>query len=123
MGLIAPNVETLFRYCLYEQHELVDGQPPSDAVQANSVRLKVGFHPGRLEEKKPEIHELIAQLPDELTAGSSYLNLCMTKNDHQWGEQSHVSMLMCLGLAAGFVVELIPGEIMPDQMPVYMRVK
>ena len=57
--LLEPSTVTnLTAYCLFK-----DGESTDDAVMVEGITRNFGFHPGRLAEKKPEIVELLNELP------------------------------------------------------------
>lgn len=130
--LTAANVTTIIEDCLFKDEELVNGQPPKDAVLVEGIVKNFGFHPGRLAEHKDEILELLHQLPNEFQdmgtgggGGWSFLNACNTKDGVQWGEHNNMEELLCLGIATEQAEILMPREMwsaFPGGMP-YFEVK
>ena len=119
--LTAERVEEIFKGCLFD-----DGASTSGAVLVEGVRLKVGFHPERLEALKPSIRAMLDQLADDFHekkgGGMSFLNACMTRDGDQWGEHLNIDQLLCLGLAAKMVKVLMPRELwalLPGQVPYF----
>lgn len=103
MKLTAENVEQVLKYCLFN-----NGEDTTDHKIGEGVRLRAGFHPGRLEEKKPEIIAMCQQLPTTFIEGWSFLNACTTADGQQWGEHSDVDNLMAIGTASGCIELLMP---------------
>lgn len=109
-------------YCLFK-----DGESHEEFVKAEGITKAVGFHPGRLEEKKPEIAALLKELPGVFMQtgqgkGMSFLEMCVNKDGHQWGEHVNMEELVLLGLAAGYVELLLPRNmwsVIPGGMPYY----
>lgn len=122
-NLTATTVEGIFLACLFKE-----GEDTANHVKAEGIVTRVGFHPGRLDEHKAEIAELLELLPDSFKktggGGMSFLNGCYDRNDVQWtGMQSAVEQLFLLGLATGKVTCLAPRELwsaMPGGMPYYV---
>ncbi len=79
--LTAAKVDEIIRKCLFKE-----GEPTEDKVVADGIMSSFGFHPGRLEENKPVIKELLNELPDTFMAsgggGMSFLNACMDKHEN-----------------------------------------
>lgn len=82
------------------------GEDQTGAVLAEGIMKTYGFHPKRLEKRKEDIANLLAQLTKEFQppskgggGGWTFLNGCMDKDGHQWGEQMDVEMLLALGIA------------------------
>jgi len=117
MELTADNVEQILKYCLFNQ-----GEDTTIHKIGEGVHLKAGFHPGRLEEKTPDIKSMCGQLPATFLEGWSFLNACMTKDEVQWGEHSDVDNLLVIGIASGCIELLSPRELwqaMPGGMPYF----
>lgn len=120
MELTGTNVDKVFRECLFE-----DGEDTTNHVKACGVRTNVGFHPGRLEERKPDIVSMLGQLSDDFTknGGMSFLNACITKEGEHWGEHPTVDQLLCLGLAIDKIEYCFPREnwnVLPGGMPYFL---
>lgn len=121
MNLTAENVQTILFACLYQP-----GEDTSGHVKVHGVRGSLGFDPKRLAPNKPIIESLLKQLPVEFMrsggGGYTFLNGCITKDGEQWGEQSNVDELICLGLAIGKVSFPIPREMwghLPGGVPYF----
>lgn len=104
---IAKRVDEIFVDCLYREEEmtdLVDGEVPVGAVIVEGITNRFGFNPDRLHRYKEEIREILNMMPDEFHTGEgkgggmSFLNLCMTKDGHQWGEHRNMEQLICLAI-------------------------
>lgn len=120
--LTAAKVDEIIRKCLFKE-----GEPTEDKVVADGIMNSFGFHPGRLEENKPVIKELLNELPDTFMAsgggGMSFLNACMDKHENHWGEHPNMECLFALGTAAGYVKLALPREMwssLPGGMPYYV---
>jgi hypothetical protein len=125
--LTATNVQDIFARCLYQEGDLCGlekGEIPADCVRGEGIVMKAGFHPGRVEEAKPAIKELLAQLPEQFHkatgGGWSFLQMCVDKEGNQWGEHRNMDELLCLGIAAGMAAYCMPRdmwEMLPGGMP------
>jgi hypothetical protein len=120
--LTAEAVEAVFMVCLYQ-----DGEDTTNHVKAVGVMNNVGFDPVRLESHRGEIVELLNLLPEafhEKTGGGmTFLNACVDREGHQWGEHINVEQLMLLGLAIKRVRYCLPKELwsaLPGGMPYFM---
>ena len=58
--LTPQHVETVFMACLFR-----DDEDTSDHIVVEGVLQAVGFHPGRVEEHRQEIHDMLAELLDD----------------------------------------------------------
>jgi len=120
MELTSDNVHEVLMECLFKE-----GEDTSRAIIVHGVKLHIGFHPERLEDYKPDIADLVDELPKEFKDGWSFLNACMTKDGRQWGEHEDVDALLCLGLATGKITLLLERELwqaLPGSLP-YFQVK
>lgn len=123
------EVEKMFLDCLYKKKEMegVDGVP-EDAVTVEGIVQKFGFHPGRLEEKRTKVAELLKALPHQFRrngeGGWSFLNACIQENGVQWtGLQERMEQLFCLGMGVGLVESKLPRKmwsVLPGGMPYYV---
>ncbi len=123
----AAEVERILFTCLFRDAELIDRQPPADAVIVEGIINKFGFHPGRLEFHKIRIKELLYCLPPEFQkskgGGWSFLNACLDSNGTQWGEHANMDQLFVLGMATRQAVMLTPRgmwDVFPGGMPYFM---
>lgn len=122
LELTSYNVETIFKDCLFKE-----GENTAKVVVVEGVISKFGFHPERLNAHKDEIKQLLQQLPDNFRkdkgGGWSFLQACVTKNDHQWGEHRNIEQLLVLGIATDQAKICLPREmwsIFPGGMPYFM---
>lgn len=110
--LTSKNVHDMVTECLFKE-----GEDTSNAVIAESVMLKAGFHPGRLEKNKMAIGEMLSQLPKPFMlatgGGWSFLNACMTESGEHWGEHPSIDSLLALGIATDQAKILMPREMWP----------
>ena len=121
--LTAQHVEAVFMDCL-----LKDGEDTSDHIVAEGIVRTVGFHPDRIEEHRQEIHDMLAELPDEFKTsgggGYSFLNACMDKHGNQWtGLHLTQEQLVQLGIAIGEVEYCLPRDMwvaFPGGMPYFI---
>jgi len=100
---LAERVEVIMRDSLFTDKETNNAESlPVDAVLVEGIINKYGFHPGRLETHRKEVREILKLLPDtfmkEKGGGWSFLNLCYTKDDVQWGEHKDMEALCCLAI-------------------------
>jgi hypothetical protein len=124
--LTADHVKAVFMDCLFK-----DGEDTSNHVVAEGIVHDVGFHPGRIERHRQEIHDMLAELPNEFKASSegggwSFLNACMDRHGNQWADlHLNQEQLVQLGIAIGEVEYCLPREMwgaLPGGMP-YFTVK
>lgn len=123
--LTPQHVETVFTACLFK-----DGEDTSDHIVAEGIVHTVNFHPGRIEEHRQEIHDMLAELPDQFKTSSgggySFLNACLNKHGNQWtGLHQTQEKLVQLGIAIGEVEYCLPRNmwpLFPGGMP-YFTVK
>lgn len=117
---LSKRVSDLFLACLFS-----DGEPTDGAVMAEGLTIKVGFHPGRLAESKPQIEAVAREIvSDDFLAtgggGASFLILCMARNGEQWGEHVNCQELVTLCIAAGIASYCLPRPmwgLFPGGMP------
>ena len=122
---IAERVDTIFKDSLFLDIELKDSNtPPANAILVEGIINKFGFHPERLESHKDEITDLINLMPDNFQkskgGGWSFLNLCMDKDNNQWGEHINMEQLVALAIATNQGKFAMPREmwnILPGGMP------
>lgn len=120
MELLSENVESIFLKCLFK-----DGENTDEAIIADGITAKMGFHPDRLKENESNIIDMLQQLPDSFQksggGGMSFLNACTDKNGNQWtGMHRMMESLFCLGMAIGKVEYCVPREYwgaLPGGMP------
>jgi len=122
MKLTSENVQNIFFASLYKTGEDTTGH-----LKIEGIRGPIGFHPERVKEHAKDIEEMLLQLPNEFMkfggGGYTFLNGCMTADGEQWGEQSNVDELICLGMAIGKCSFLMPREmwgVLPGGMPYFV---
>ena len=126
--LTAEKVEKIFFRCLFTNDEIIDGKPILTPVPAEGIMSNVGFHPERLERSKPEIIEMLNELPSQFKeksgGGWSFLNACNDKDGNLWtGFQQTMEQLFQLGIGIGKVKCLMPRDmwkVLPGGMPYYV---
>lgn len=120
----ANRINEIFYDCLYKDDEVVDGKPIVPPTLGAGIRMnEVGFFPERLEKHREEIEKAVGNLPDMFKEGHSFLNLCIDKEQRQWGEHMNCEQLMALGTAIGKMTLLTPREfwpMLPGGMPYLM---
>ena len=124
-ALTAENVEAVFMACLFKA-----GEDTSNRIVAEGLVVTVGFHPGRIEEHRQEIHDMLAELPDQFKMsggeGYSFSEACVDKHGNQWtGLHQTMEQLFQLGMAIGEVEYTLPRDmwsIFPGGVP-FMTVK
>ena len=113
------RIDVIVRDSLFKDDELDKGRPKDgmEFIEARGAVNQFGFHRTRLESHRAEVQGMLAELPDQFHSdkggGWSFLNACMTRDDHQWGEQRDVDLLLCLGLGLGIVRYPLPREVWP----------
>jgi hypothetical protein len=99
MKLSGEAVSALMLTVLFTNSEKIE-----NPVVVEGLVQNFRFHPERIAAEKPQIDELLRQLPKEFyqKGGGRFLNLCIDKNDKQWtGLQQQMENLVCLGIAVG----------------------
>ncbi len=121
MKLTASNLDTVFHDCLFKE-----GEDTKNHAIGKGVINDFGFHPERLAFHADDIQTMLDELPDEFRedkgGGMSFLNACMTRDGHQWGEHRNMEQLFALGTASGKAKMLMPREMwnmMPGGMPYF----
>ena len=119
--LTAENVWAVFRDCLFK-----DDEDTAQAVIAEGIMSKFGFHPERLAAHTGDIRSMLDCLSDDFQVsgggGMSFLNACMTKDDNQWGEHQNMEQLLALGIAIGYARILLPRNmwsVLPGGVPYF----
>jgi hypothetical protein len=124
--LTAQRVNTIFMTCLFK-----DDEEASECIVAEGIMHTVGFHRGRIEDHRQDIHDMLAELPIEFKAsggdGSSFGNACLDRHGTLWtGEHPTMEQLVQLGIAIDEVEYCLPRDlwevIFPGMLP-YFRVK
>lgn len=121
MKLTASNLDNVFRDCLFK-----DGEDTSNPAVGQGIMHDFGFNRERLDSHAETIQSMLNELPDDFQEGKgggmSFLNACMTRDGHQWGEHSNMEQLFAIGIASGKVKLLLPREMwgaLPGGMPYY----
>ena len=119
--LTTKNVNETFMSCLFK-----DDEPHDNFIGVKGITINIGFHPGRVEENKQDIHDYLSQLPHTFRkdegGGWSFLKACITEDGRQWGEHRDMEKLFMMGEAAGYVECLMPREMwsmLPGGVPYY----
>jgi hypothetical protein len=117
------KVRSVFMDCLFQE-----GEDSSKHIRADGVVTNVGFHPGRLEQHRAEIVEMLDELPDQFKESSgggwSFLQACDDKHGNQWTDfHQRMEQLFQLGIGINRVKCLLPRELwkaLPGGMPYYV---
>ncbi len=100
--MIAEKTTSIIKDCLFKPEEIVDGKPPEKFVLVEAIMQKWSFHPERLECHRQEVIDLLKLMnPAFLKSGGggwSFLNMCMDKDDRQWGEHRNMEELIVLAI-------------------------
>jgi hypothetical protein len=121
--LSAKRVDEIFHACLFK-----DEEDHTNFLPGSGITTNVGFHPGRIEEHKAEIIEMLNELPDVFKesagGGASFLEAYNDRHGNQWtGMDRAMEQLFQLGLATGKVSYLLPRSAwsaLPRGMPYYV---
>ena len=121
--LTAERVSTTFFDCLFKE-----GEDANRHIAAEGIVRTVGFHPDRIEEHRQDIHDMLAELPDEFKSsgggGYSFLNACLDRHGNQWtGMHQTQEQLLQLGIAIGEVEYCMPRSmwsVLPGGMPYFI---
>jgi len=117
MKLTPENVDAVLKDCFLRTENEI---PREEVLEIDSVRVQYGFHPGRVENNAASIKDMLAQLDPKFAEGWSFLNIPFLASGEQWGEHRNADALVALGLAAGFIDELLPAQMnkmMPGGVP------
>lgn len=111
--LSAERVISVFEDCL-SIHK-VAGQ---NTIMAEGIMINVFFDRKKVEEHRQEIHEMLADLPDNFKSsgggGYSFLNMCLDRHGTQWtGIHETQEQLVQLGIAIGEVEYCLPRDYWP----------
>jgi hypothetical protein len=131
--LTADLVEKVYAACLYSDEETAgwDGTAetlPEGTIITDGILNQTGFHPGRIEENREVIWDMLAELPLNFRptiegggGGWSFLNACMREDGEQWtGLHQTQDRLFQLGMAIGAVKYALPRAMwaaLPGGMP------
>lgn len=121
----AKEVRALLLSCLFKE-----GEDTTNYVPAEGILSRLGFHPERLEQARPQVVAWLNLLPDNFKeeggGGMSFLAACMDKNGVHWGEHQSMEQLFLLGIGLGLVKCLLPRDmwqVLPGGMPYYVVLK
>ena len=123
--LTTQAVTDLLAHCLYTDAEADDGEV-EEALIVEGIMRDYGLHPGRVDENRENIAELLRELPNNFFIGEgggggwTFLNLCMDKHDNHWAEHPTMEVLCVLAIAAGLGKWAVPKEmwsVFPGGMP------
>jgi len=124
MNNLAERVDLVIMDCLYKPEEVPDNKSPVDAVIVKGIVRTFAFHPARLTLNKANITEMISEMNSTFHksggGGWTFLNMCVDKNDQQWGEQSNCEALLCLAIGTEQGGYLLPREMwssLPGSVP------
>lgn len=129
--LTCSALDELMRYTLFANDEYDGKNVPEDAIIVDGIVNKYGFHPGRIEEKRETIRELLAETPDAFHKGKgggwSFLQLCVDRHGTQWGEHQNMEVLVALAIASkqgGYCLSREYWQSLPGGVPyVYFDVE
>lgn len=104
---------------LFEPDELVDGRPPTSAVQVEGIATGFVFHPERLTADRVEVEAIISEVvTDEFFRGKgggwSFLQLCVDRQDRQWAEHPTMEALVCVAMGLGLAGYCLPRKFWKD---------
>lgn len=129
MKLDAIKVRKIFLDCLYSEDRIKSSTKEGlmkEAILVKGIVTNVGFDPKKIAIHKPEIIELLDELPNEfkheVSGGYSFLKACVDKNGNHWGEHRSMEQLFMLGMACKRVRCLFPRELwsmLPGGVPYY----
>lgn len=104
-------IDSLFTSCLFRE-----GEPTQDAVVADGITARFGFHPERLKAAVPELRALVGStVPDAFMSdgggGSSFLDLAFDREGVHWAEHPTLQQLVVLCVASGLAAYCLPREV------------
>ena len=112
--LTAENVKKTILECLFTHDEMQTKDVMKEGKKVEGVVRTFVFNPDKLNKNKQKIIDMLMQLPHQFRksqgGGWSFLNGCVDEEGNQWGEQSTVEALMCLGIAIDKVKYCLPRE-------------
>ena len=109
------RIRDFIHYCLFQPEEIINGQPPADAVKVEGVSQDYAFHPGRLAEINGELKTIIEATvhPDfiaDVGGGQSFLMLPKNERGELWCEQITAQELLVLAIACDMAKIVVPRE-------------
>lgn len=122
---LAARVDAAMIASLFTREELVDGQPPADAVRVEGIVRGFALHPGRLEAQRAEVRSildavLIPGFYRQSGGGQSFLQLPLTKTGELWCEHDRAEALYALAAGLGlarFCIEKSFWPMLPGGVP------
>ena len=117
------RVEEILLDTFVKDSDHVDcGRLPYDKVViVKGIINSFVLHKERLESYRGEIQLMVDCLVPELKYGISFMNMCMDKDNSQWGEHVNSEQLLCLAKGLDIVEYVLPEEMwqfLPGSMPI-----
>lgn len=123
MELTSENVGNILHECLFDDHELPNGndtkpeEMPAGTIFVDGVINRFGLKGAVLEQHREDVKSMIEQLKPEFFpntgGGYSFLGLPFTKDDKQWGEHINAEALYVLAAGLGMARFSLPREVWP----------
>lgn len=117
MNDLASRVDEVMADCLFKPEEMPGDKPPENAVIVEGLVRSFAFHPDRIAARKADVAALCNELPDAFHkskgGGWSFLNLCMDRHGHQWGEHVNCEALVALAIGTGQGGYPLPRDMWP----------
>ncbi len=114
MKLTVENVSKVFKACMYETAPASVEDIPHGSIIAEGIFDNHVFDPKRVEKQRDNIKDLIGQLSNQAVEGEavvvSFMDLPITSNGRQWGEQVNAEQLMVIGIAAEYIKYVLPSD-------------
>lgn len=104
MELKEKTVRNIFTNCILGMSDFF---APIDPILITWHDMNIGFHPGRLEESRQAIEELLLRLNPRFRDGCSIKYLRQDETGRRWGDEQSVIQLACLGLALGACKKIV----------------
>ena len=124
MSLInAKRVEEILIDCLIKDSDHINCKrlPKNKVVVVKGIVNNYGFHKERLESYREEVRSLLNNLSPDIKEGISFLNICMDKENNQWGEHPDCENLVCLAIGLEIIRYVLPKEawfLLPGNVPI-----
>lgn len=113
------QVQDIITNCFFD-----DGAKIINEITVEGITATFKFDPKKIEANRAAIITIINEMDDKFFestgGGGSFLNLCLDKNGHQWGEHVDCDALIILAMAIGRCRYCLPREIwggLPGGMP------
>lgn len=119
----AKRVEEILIDCLIKDSDHINCKklPKNKVVVVEGIANKYAFHRERLESYRGEVQGLINNLSPDIKEGISFLNICIDKENNQWGEQRDCENLICLAIGLEIIRYMLPKEawfLLPGNVPI-----